>query len=325
MGLMEEQIRPMLAKVAKPFDSSDFIFELKLDGTRTIAYIWKERVKLLNRRLVDFTSRYPEFWDLGKHMNARNCILDGEVVVFSKEGIPDFYALQTREHVSSPMRIRLLSQAIPATFVVFDILYLDGKDLTSKPLIERKRILEKVVKEGEHLLISKWVETHGVKFFEEVRKRGLEGIMAKRKDSPYLIGKRSDHWLKIKVLQTLDCVIIGFTKGSGWRGPYFGALVLGIYKEGKLICIGKVGTGWSEDNLKRIKQKLEKLITQGCPVSKTMPNWKDYERKHSITWVRPRLVCEVQFMEFTKELELRAPSFKRLRKDKAPRECALEM
>ena len=237
MSLWDQKIEPMLAFLSEPFDSRDFAYEIKFDGTRTIAYIdlEKKSVKFLNRRGIFFEKRYPEIVEaILKSINAKRVILDGEICVFER-GKPNFYKLAEREQVDNKLRIELLSKLMPATFVVFDILHLDGKDLIDLPLIERKKILEKVVEEGERILLSVWVKEKGKKFFEEVKRKGLEGIMAKRLDSKYEIGKRSKNWLKIKVFRTLDCIICGYTKGEGWREEYFGALLCGIFYKGKLI------------------------------------------------------------------------------------------
>ncbi|MCS7105891.1 MAG: DNA ligase, partial [Candidatus Aenigmarchaeota archaeon] len=184
MTLFEQIIKPMLAYISQPFDSEEFCFEIKLDGTRAIAYIDKEKkeVRFLNRRLKFFQSNYPELLNIYENINARRVILDGEIVVF-KEGKPDFFALQTREHVSEKLRIKLLSEIMPASYVVFDILHLDGEDLVDKPLIERKKILENVIKENQRIMLSSYVIGRGKELFERAKEKGLEGIIAKRLDS----------------------------------------------------------------------------------------------------------------------------------------------
>ncbi|OYT41632.1 MAG: DNA ligase [Candidatus Aenigmarchaeota archaeon ex4484_224] len=295
----------------------------KFDGTRSITYIDVEnqKVRLLNRRMIFFENRYPELKDIWKNVKAKKVILDGELVIFEK-GKPNFYLLEEREHVDSKLRIEILSKMHPAVLVVFDILYKDGKDLTSLPLIQRKKILEETIKESENLILSNYIFENGIEFFEEVKKRGLEGIMAKKIDSPYLIGKRSKCWLKIKALKTIDAIICGFTRGEGKREKYFGALLLGVYENGKLRYIGRVGTGnWSEEKLKNLKEILEKIKTDKNP-------FDVFEEEKSIiektTFVKPKLVAEIEFLELTKDKKLRAPSFKRLRFDKDVKECRLE-
>jgi len=218
------------------------------------------------------------------------------------------------------MRIELLSKIMPATLIVFDILHKDGEDLINLPLIERKKILEEVVEENERIVISTYVIGKGKKFFEEVKKRGLEGVMAKKLDSTYQLGKRSKDWLKIKYLKTLDCIICGFTEGTGWREEYFGALLCGIYYQGKLLYIGRVGTGWNEEDLKQLTSLLKKLEIDKNPFDVFEEEPSIVEKVH---WVKPKLVAEIKFMNLSKDLKMRAPSFKRLRDDKKPGECIL--
>ncbi|MGC8812230.1 MAG: non-homologous end-joining DNA ligase [Candidatus Aenigmatarchaeota archaeon] len=322
MTLFEQIIKPMLAEISKPFNSEEFCFEVKLDGTRTIAYIDKEKkeVRFLNRRLKWFQSNYPELQKIYENINANKVVIDGEIVVF-KEGKPDFTALQTREHVDEKLRIKLLSEIMPATYVVFDILHLDGEDLIDKPLIERKKILEKVVKEDKRIMLSSYIIGRGEELFEKAREKGLEGIMAKRLDSKYEIGKRSKNWLKIKFLKTLDCVIVGYTKGEGWREKYFGALVLACFHKGKLKYVGRCGTGLDEKGYAELTEELKKLKIDRCPLEEKPKLPSDLE----VSWVEPKLICEVKFMEITKDLQLRAPAFVRLRNDKNLEDCILEI
>jgi DNA ligase D-like protein (predicted ligase) len=309
---MDRKIKPMLAQSAKPFDSEDFWFEWKFDGTRCICFAGG-KLRLQNRRLLDITYRYPEL-NLTQDLDAREAILDGELVVL-REGVPDFPALQTREHVEGELRIELLSRTIPATFVAFDLLYLDGKPLVNLPLTDRKAKLQEVVRESSRIIISRHVRTHGKKYFEEVVKLGLEGVMAKRMQSTYQLGRRSRDWLKLKAKRTLDCVIVGYTPGEGQRAEYFGALALGAYREGKLEFLGKVGTGFDEVSLESITKLLRARRVSTRPVESEVP--------YEVHWVKPELVCKVEFLQLTHDFKLRAPSFKGLRFDKPPRECEI--
>lgn len=310
MSWMDKKIRPMLAQSSEAFDSEDFLWEPKWDGTRTIAFVG-EKLRLQNRRLQDFTHRYPEL-KLKEDIDAKEAILDGEIVVL-REGKPDFRRLQTREHIGDETRTELLSKTTPATLMAFDLLYLNGELLIDRQLIERKKKLEEIVRESPRILISRHVETFGKRYFEEVRRMGLEGAMAKRKSSTYQIGKRSRDWLKVKAIKTLDCVIVGYTPGEGWRSEYFGALALGVYHEGKLEFIGKVGTGFDEESLRSLSPMLKARELKTKPVEAEPP--------YEVRWTKPELVCEVKYLELTPSLKLRAPSFRRLRFDKAPEEC----
>lgn len=291
------------------------------DGTRAICYLDKvnNEVRFLNRRGIYFEKRYPELKGLIDDVKGEKVILDGEIVVF-KEGKPDFPSLQTREHVDDYARIEILSKILPATFVAFDILHLNGEDLIDLPLIKRKKILEDVVKESNRIILSPYVIGKGKNFFEECKKKGLEGIMAKRLDSKYEIGKRSKEWLKIKFLKSLDCIVIGFTEGTGWREKYFGSLLCGIYFKKQLKYLGRVGTGFNEEDLIFLTKLFKKIETGKCPIK----DFEDREILEKIHWVRPKYVVEVCFMNLTEDLKFRAPSFKKIRFDKTPEECILE-
>lgn len=274
----------------------------------------------MNRRGIWFEDRYPEMKDLWKDVNAKRVILDGELVIF-KDGKPDFYLLAEREHVGEKVRIEILSKLNPATYVVFDILHLDGKDLVDLPLKERKKVLEKTVKESLRTIFSQYVIGEGKKFFESVKKAGLEGVVAKRLNSTYQINKRSKDWLKIKVLSTLDVIICGYTLGEGKREGYFGALLCGAWHEGKLRYLGRVGTGFDEKMLEKLTSTLKELETNKNPFDIFEEEPAILEK---VRWVKPKLVAEVKFMNLSEDLKMRAPSFVRLREDKPVEDCILE-
>ncbi|MEM5802053.1 MAG: non-homologous end-joining DNA ligase [Candidatus Aenigmatarchaeota archaeon] len=323
MSLWNQKIKPMLAFSSEPFDSENFIFEIKFDGTRCVAYVDVENKsqKFLNRRMLYFQNRYPEL-QLWKDLKCRRAIVDGEIVVFEK-GKPNFYKLAEREHIEEKTKIEILSQMMPATFVVFDILHKDEKDLIDLPLEERKRILDETIEESERILKSVYIKEKGRKFFNEVKKKKLEGVMAKKLNSSYQIGKRSRDWLKIKALKTLDVVIVGYSTGKGKRGELLGSLITAINYKNKLRYIGKVGTGFSEEELKVLLEKLKKIKTEKPPWKEEIDLALPPDRKP--IWVKPKFVCEVKFMQLTKDLQMRAPSFIRLREDKTPGDCDLEV
>jgi bifunctional non-homologous end joining protein LigD len=310
-------IKPMLAKTARePFDSEEYLFELKWDGTRCIALIDGQRIKLQNRRLRDITYRYPEFKNLTGSIKSKALVLDGEIVVFYN-GKPDFEKLQTREQIEDRQKINLLSTLTPATYVVFDILYLKNQSLMKLPLMERKRILKEVINLSEHIVISEDYN-YGKRLFYEALKRGFEGIMAKQKKSPYLIGKRSEYWLKIKKSSDIDAVVCGFIKGEGLRKGLAGSLILGAFQKGELIHIGQVGTGFSISELEHFMKMAERLKTHH-PTCKDIPYLK-----REVQWLRPEIVVRVRFLEWTRERRLRSPVFLNFRFDKAPEECEIE-
>ena len=308
-------IHPMLTqKEERPFTDPDWIFEVKWDGTRALCFYEGGKVKLQNRRLYDTTHRYP---DIRVVARAERAILDGEIVIMW-EGRPSFEKLQEREHLVDADAIARIAKRLPATYVTFDILYLNGQDLTAKPLMERKRILAATLEETESAVLGDYVERDGETFYRICRERSLEGVIAKRKESKYQIGKRSRDWKKIKALKTVDCVICGVTVGEGNRADTFGALILGLYDDaGELRCIGRVGTGFDANMVELLHRRLAAI--EGPMPFRERPDLAGEVK----FWCRPELVAEVEYLMFTPDVALRAPSFQRLKRDKDPRECGL--
>jgi len=320
--MIERKFLPMLAFRSQPFDSQDFLFEIKYDGTRTICYFEEGNIEFINRRGKEFSYRYPEIKEALKNaIKAGEAVLDGEIVVLENQK-PNFWKLAEREHVDNKFRIELLSKLMPATYIIFDILFLDGKELIDLPLIERKKILKDVVEENERVRIAEYKIGSGKELFELARKSGLEGIVAKKIDSAYEIGKRSKNWLKIKAENSLDVVIVGYTTGTGERED-FGSLLVAAYQNGKLKFLGRVGTGFSKEEIEGIIRKLEKEKISNPPVSSENVKLELPEGREAI-WVKPKYVCEVRFLEFTEDMQLRAPVFVRMREDKSIEECEIE-
>jgi DNA ligase D-like protein (predicted ligase)/DNA ligase D-like protein (predicted 3'-phosphoesterase) len=311
---MTRSYKPMLAKLAhQPFSGKDWFFEIKWDGFRVLAYV-NEELSLRSRNGKELKYNFPELEEL-KQLTG-NVVLDGEIVVM-KEGKPDFQALLERGQATSPVEIDVQAKRSPVVYVVFDILEKDDVSLVDLPLTERKRILKKSVKEGKHVLLSDFVEEKGEAYYSVALEKGLEGIMAKKKDSVYEPGVRSGNWLKIKKLRSCDCVIFGFTKGSGVRAETFGALLLGLYgDDGKPVYVGKVGTGFSQTMLKTLSERFQQLKTGKAPFSVDVPD--------EVTWLKPVLVCEVGYQVVTRDVRLRMPRFLGLREDKLPSECTLD-
>ncbi len=308
-------IKPMLAKPGKPFNDRDWLFEFKYDGTRALMYFESGTIKFINRREKDITDRYPELSQIMYNLKCSSCILDGEIIV-EKDGVPNFYLLQKREQNEEKLRVDILSRMYPAKYVVFDILYIDGKYLLNEPLIKRKELLEKRVINSSKLLKSPYISEFGKDLFNEAVKMKFEGIMAKKKDSIYEEGKRSDFWLKIKKVNTEDYVILGYTRGHGNREGTFGALLLGGYRNGKWFYVGKVGTGFNSEMRLKLINKLKKIKTK---------KYFDLPNSDDVVFVKPKLVCEVKFVEKTPHGKLRAPVFVRLRNDKSPEDCVYEI
>ncbi len=318
MSLWNSEIKlvsPMLAFPAKPFDSKDFIMEIKYDGTRCIAYVDKieKKVLLLNRRGKFFEYRYPELMNLFKSINVKRAILDGEIVVF-ENGKPNFYLLEEREQSANASRIELLSKIHPATYVVFDLLHIDGEDLLEKPLLERKKMLDETLEESNEAIKSEYIFEKGKELFKRVKKQGLEGIMAKKITSSYQ-QKRSEDWLKIKATNTIDAIIIGYTKSEK---EDLSALIIGVYDKGKIRYIGRVGTGFDDETRKMLYEKLSKEKKKDYGINLNLGSGKE------VHFIMPEYVAEVKYLEFTSDYIMRAPSFVRLRGDKKATDCTLE-
>ena len=320
MTLFQERpIPPMMAKDGKPFDSPNHLFETKWDGLRAILFLRQKKLELQNRNLRDVTVSYPELQSLPETINAKSAILDGEVVVLNEKGIPDFGRLQNRFGHTDLKRIDILQHTIPTTYVAFDLLHLDGKDIIKEPLKERKRKLRKIVTEGPHFLYADHVEDQGSTFYAECRKLGIEGIIAKELTSTYSPGLRSSSWTKIKGSRFVDTIIVGYSAGEGARASTFGSLVVAMYNEHeKLVHVGNVGGGFDNRTLVEVDSMIRRLVTKTPLITEPI------EAPSPVTWVRPQLVCEVEYGQFTKDRMLRFPRFHRLRPDKNPEDCRLD-
>jgi DNA ligase D-like protein (predicted ligase) len=308
-------IKPMLAVSGRPFSSAGWIFEPKIDGTRSLADVSKEGIRLYNRRRIDITPRYPEIAKAFVQAGLESgFMLDGEIAVFV-DGRPSFSALASREHQSEKMRIDYLASALPASYVVFDILFAKGKSVMDLPLRQRKRLLLEALPESENVTISDSFAENGEDYFRAALQMGIEGVMAKRLDSLYQPGKRSPDWIKIKKSLKLDLVVGGFIPGKGARAHYFGSLLLGAYRQGRLHYVGRVGSGFTDEVLKEIAAGFSYL--DHSPFSNAPP-------APQARWVKPDRVVQVAALEVTEDGHLRAPVFLRTRDDKEPLECTLD-
>src|SRR5947209_12238170 len=245
----------MLAKTGKPFDNNDYFFEPKWDGLRAILFLQEGRVEFQNRNLRDATRSYPELQRISDRIRAKTAIIDGAVVVLRDDGISEFGRLQARFGVDDPKRVDILGKTTPVTYVAFDLLHLDGRDIIARPLVERKKRLKSIVKEGPYLLYGDHIQAEGTRFFKEVTGGGFEGVIAKESHSLYVPGLRTDYWVKVKRVNTTDCVIVGFSEGEGARSPTFGSLILAAYDDdGKLQHMGNVGGGFSNKTLDDLRR-----------------------------------------------------------------------
>jgi len=321
---MPTEIHAMLAEsVDDPFDGPDWLFEIKWDGYRAIAFIQNGKVRLVSRKQNDLTPRYPELAGLPQFIKAQSAILDGEVVALDEEGRASFSLMQQRTGFRPGGRRATANADVPVIYYAFDLLYLDGFDWRRVPLEERKRKLATLLMTGNAVRYSDHYEEQGKALFEIAQQRGLEGIVAKKRAS-YYEERRSREWLKIKIRHRIECVIGGYTEPEGARS-HFGSLVLGLYdKKGRLAHVGQVGSGFDQKLLDEIWKTLEKIET------KKNPFFGEVEALRKVSWVKPNLVAEIEYTEWTGGTsegsgpKLRAPVFLGLRDDKDPKDCRLD-
>lgn len=314
---MPEAIEPMSATLTDhPPAGEDWLFEVKFDGVRAIAFVDEEEVRLQSRSGIRCERQYPEVAVIPHQIAARQAVLDGEIAVLDEKGVSQFHLIQHRIAVTDPNAIAHLVRSRPVVYYVFDLLYLDGYDLRNVPLAKRRELLDQVVSEGGVLRISAAFPGAGKELLEAARETGFEGILAKHAASRYE-SRRSREWLKIKVVDQQEFVIGGFTEPQGGR-EYFGALVLGIYQDGELQWVGNVGTGFDQKLLASLYSKLEPLVTTECPFAERP------KPDRGMTWVKPKLVCQVKFANWTTDQHLRAPVFLGLRNDKPAAEVVPE-
>lgn len=320
---MPSVIHPMLAiSTAKAFNNPEWLFEIKWDGYRAVAFIDKGRVRLVSRSQNDLTGQYPELGTIPEFVKAERAILDGEIVALDEEGRPSFSLMQQRTGFHPGNRRLPRREGVPVVYYAFDLLYVDGLDLRRIALEQRKQLLKERITAGGILHFSDDYPEKGLDLFEVARQRGLEGIVAKKRSSVYQ-EKRSSDWLKIKITQRQECVIGGYTDPEGSR-EYFGALVLGLYdRQRRLIHVGQVGTGFDQKLLKEVFARMQPLAT------KQNPFFGEIGGLRAVHFVRPQLVAEIKFAEWTHEneeggMKLRAPVFMGLRTDKSVEKCLLE-
>jgi len=304
----DTDLRPMLASLTEsPFDSEDWIFEIKWDGYRAIAGISKGKIELQSRNNLSFSKKYYPVSDALKNWKV-NAIVDGEIIAVTEDGTTDFQHLQAWQKTGKGQLM----------YYLFDLLWIDGVSVMHLPLIERKLILKSIIPEEGIIKYSDHINNAGKDFFELAIREGLEGIMAKKADSIYYPGLRTQQWLKIKTHRRQEVVIAGFTKGRNSR-QYFGALILGVYNENdELVYIGHTGSGFNHKSLGEMYRRLQPLVIEACPLKKKP------KTNMPAVWVKPILVAEVKFQEWTNDNILRIPIYLGLREDKKPTEVKKE-
>lgn len=319
---MPTAIQPMLASIAEdPFDDANWLFEIKWDGYRVLSFIENGKVRMVSRNQNDLGPRYPELRELPKLVSAKSAILDGEVVVLDEQGRPSFSLMQQRTGIRAHGRQAAARPDLPILYYVFDLIYLDGYDLRRVALDDRKRALRHILPPGGQVRFSDHHAGQGIALFQVAKQKELEGIVAKKCNSCYE-ERRSREWLKIKITQTADCVVGGYTQPEGAR-QYFGSLVLGLYDNKKqLIHVGHAGTGFNHATLKQIFGVLKEIEAKKSPFTGPV----DAKNVH---WVKPERVAEVKFSEWTHVtseggVKLRAPVFLGLRDDKNPEDCTFK-
>ncbi|HYN16104.1 MAG TPA: non-homologous end-joining DNA ligase [Terriglobales bacterium] len=317
---MPAVIHPMLATlVDKPFDDDEWLFEIKWDGYRAVAFLDAGKVRLVSRNQNDLTGEYPELRGLADYVRAHTAILDGEVVALDEQGRASFSLMQQRTGFREPARRGGHNPAIPILYYAFDLLYLDGYSLFQVDLEKRKELLAGIAAASDILRYSDHYVGQGTALFRAAAEKGLEGIVAKRRRSHYL-QKRSREWLKMKITQRQECVIGGYTDPKGSR-EHFGSVILGLYDDqGRLIHVGQAGSGFTQETHADMWQRLQRLKTSRSPFHGRVQTGR------GMHWVKPELVAQIKFTEWTHEtdgggLKMRAPVYEGLRFDKNPREC----
>ncbi len=316
---MPDKIVPMLAKLATrvPSPDTDWGFEFKWDGIRALAYVDGGRVRLQSRTGEDITPRYPEIHPMGRALGSAEVILDGEIVALDAKGRPSFEEIQQRMGLTGEADIRRKMKEVPVTYMLFDLLWLDGHSQMEQPYTDRRKSLAKLKLGGGSWQTPPFEKSDGKTMLEASNKAGLEGIVAKRLDSKYEPGRRTGVWQKIKNHNRQELVIGGWLDGEGKRIGYPGALLVGYYNDGKFVYAGKVGTGFTDAILEELNKKLKPLATDKSPFDRGSP-------PRNAHFVKPKIVAEFEFVEWTRSGQLRAPAFKGFRLDKPAKDVVRE-
>ncbi len=318
---LPELVRPMLCRAgALPASGRGWTCEFKWDGVRAVTYVDGGRVQIKSRNDLEITAAYPELHALGRALGSRAAILDGEIVAFDEAGRPSFGLLQQRMHVRGESATRRLAQSIPVSYLVFDVMHLDGRSTLGLSYRERRALLKSLQLAGERWATPASYSQRPQAVLDAALAAGLEGVVCKRSESPYVPGRRSDDWVKVRGFGTQEVVVGGFTPGKGGRSGTIGALVLGIPSAEGLRYVGKVGTGFSDAHLKELAARFAKLTRKTSPFVGQLPR----SQVADATWLRPTLVGEVRFSEWTRDGRLRQPAWRGLRPDKDPGDVAVE-
>ncbi len=319
---MPKSIAPMLAVLsAKPPDGTGWAYEFKWDGVRALVFVNGGRVRATTRNDKDLTATFPELRAIGEFLGSRSVVLDGELVAFDEQARPSFGRLQHRLHVSSPAEVTRRSRDVPASYLAFDLLYLEGRLLLARPYDERRALLESLqLKGGSFATPPSFTENPAADVLATSRDQGLEGIVAKRRVSAYVPGSRNGNWAKVKNFRTQEVVVGGWTSGKGALDGSLGALLVGLPSTEGLTYAGKVGTGFDDAERRELLRALEALRSKESPFTGQLPKAQVADAH----FVRPELVGEVQYGEWTSDGHLRHPSWRGLRPDKRADEVTRE-
>ena len=312
--ILPATIPPMLAVSVPPFDDPDFYFEIKWDGYRCLIFCEEEAFRLQSRNFKILNQTFPELLSLQEKLkNFAPCVIDGEIIAL-KNGKPSFLWLQRRQGTFGRGPSRIAREKIPVIFMAFDLLYYKGEKILDLPLWQRKEKLMEIPP-SDFFLLSEHIEAKGKQYFASIKEWGLEGMMGKEKNSPYLPGKRSNYWRKCKILQQKPFIICGYVYHPTSRGE-LRSLILGAYFDGKLTYYGNVGTGMSRQMLTGLQDFLDKTKTDHSP-------FPEPPKLKNVQWAQPHLVAKVQYLELTEDLQLRHPLFLELLPDIRPEECVM--
>jgi bifunctional non-homologous end joining protein LigD len=314
-------VRPMLAVLREDLPpDGDWAFEMKWDGVRAVVYVDGGRARVLSRNDLDVTAGYPELRELGAALGARRVVLDGEIVALDAAGRPDFGRLQERMHLTGATRVRRAAAATPVTYLVFDVLHLDGRDTTGLPWERRRELLDTLGLAGPHWQTPPAWRGDGAAVLRAAGDLGVEGVVAKRRAGVYRSGERSTDWIKVKFLRTQEVVVGGWTEGQGRRAGLIGSLLVGVPAAEGLAYAGRVGTGFTTAALRDLADRLRPLARATPPFAGPVPA----AQARGAHWVRPTLVGEVRFGEWTREGRMRQPAWRGLRPDKQPAQVVRE-
>lgn len=309
--MLPSTIKPMLATLTEPFDSPDYTYEIKWDGYRCLAFL-DGSTRLQSRNQKDLTPFFPELHHLHEGRPSGS-ILDGELIAL-RDGKPSFPQLQKRGQFKNINQIKTVMQQIPVVYVVFDLLYLAGRSRMNEPIENRRNMLEEHFDGIPEVILTQYIPDQGLKYFQTISAMKLEGVVAKKKSSLYLPGKRGRTWLKFKRKILGNFIICGYILHPTNRGE-LSSLILGAYVNNKLQLFGMVGTGFTIEELRQIHRQLETISTEINPFT-GIPS-----KQNNVIWTRPLVVCEVEYLELTDDGSLRHPSFKRFRPDLQPEDC----